>query len=866
MAYSPMIEQYLSVKKNYPDTILFYRVGDFYEMFFDDAIVASRELELVLTGKDAGQPERIPMCGVPYHAMDSYIAKLVKKGHKVAVCEQMEDPAKAKGLVVRDVIRVHTPGTEIESDLLEDGKNNFLGAVYVNKDGAGACFVDVSTGEIHAVEIEKKDCEDKLIDLIARYLPAEILVNEYMENLKKCNDFLSRRLALYTNRLSERCFDIEPATRKIEKQFNKTVEELSLLDKPNAIRATGTALSYLSDVQKGDLRNIEELLVDGEEKYMSLSATTRGDLELTQNSSTHEKKGSLLWAIDKTQTPMGRRMLRTWVEQPLIDVVKIQNRQTAVTEMFENTALRDELTELLKSINDLERITARIVYGTATPKELRTLCCSIDVLPQIKQLLNQSKSKMLKSIYNDIDTLDDVWQLIDSSLIDDPPLSIRDGGVIKSGFNSELDTLRDLINGGKGSLKKIELEEQEKTGIKKLRIGYNKVFGYYIEVLNTYKDLVPKEYIRKQTLTNCERYITDDLKKLESQVLGAQERISTLENEIFVQVRAKVGDAQSRLRCTSTAIATLDTIYSLARTAVEDNYECPTVDNSGDIFIEDGRHPVVEKFLNDTPFVPNDTSLDNTTRTMIITGPNMAGKSTYMRQTAIIVLMAQMGSFVPAKKAKIGVVDAIFTRVGASDNLSRGESTFMVEMNEVSQILKHATKNSLLILDEIGRGTSTFDGMSIAKAVLEYVTDTKKIGAKTLFATHYHELSEMEGVIDGVKNYNTSVKKRGDDITFLRKIVPGRASGSFGIEVAKLAGLPNTVISRAKEIHTEIEREGVKVTADDRDDTYEDDLQLSFSKSPSLEVAQKILSLDIDNLSPMESLTKMYELKAMLQK
>lgn len=863
--YTPMMQQYFKVKEQYPDAILFYRLGDFYEMFFDDAKTASRELELVLTGRDCGMEERAPMCGIPYHAAESYIAKLVSKGYKVAVAEQMEDPATAKGIVTRDVIRVHTPGTVIESSMLDEGKNNYLACVFAEKNKSGVCFADVSTGEIHAAEFEGKNSEDDTISEIARFMPTEILVNSYVSEMKQLSEYLSRRITVFAETLPDSGFDDAVCINTVEKQFKSDLASLSLEDKSLAVKALGAVLNYLSDVQKNDLSNVTEIDIYNNEKYMKLDSSARLNLELCETQRRREKKGSLLWALDKTKTPMGKRLIRAWIEQPLLNVATIISRHNAVGELVENTALRGEEAQLLGGVNDIERILTRVVYGTANAKELRALSQTLSAVPPIREKLCACKSKMLMSLYSEIDTLDDIRELIDSAICDDPPFSVREGNMIRRGFNEELDLLHDTVSGGKGFIAEVEQREQQRTGIKKLKIGYNRVFGYYIEVLNSYKELVPEDYIRKQTLSNCERYITGELKELESKVLGAQERIVSLEYEIFTRIRKKVADAQFRLKATAKAVATLDVLCSFASSAVENGYECPEVDTSDVIDIKDGRHPVVEKFLDGVPFVPNDTLLDcGENRTAIITGPNMAGKSTYMRQVAIIVLMAQIGSFVPAKSARIGVVDSIFTRVGASDDLAAGQSTFMLEMSEVASIIKNATPKSLIILDEIGRGTSTYDGMSIARAVLEYVSDKKKLGAKTLFATHYHELTELENEISGVKNYNTSVKKRGDEITFLRRIVKGGADGSYGIDVAKLAGVPQSIVGRARAILSALEENNGVPTVKKETVVQSDDSQISFESGVNDEVIEELKMLDVNTLTPIEALTTLYEIKKKL--
>ncbi len=863
--YTPMMQQYFKIKENYQDAILFYRLGDFYEMFFEDAKVASRELELVLTGRDCGMPERAPMCGIPFHAADSYIAKLISKGYKVAVCEQAEDPANAKGIVMREVIRVLTPGTVIESSMLDESKNNYLACICAWENCCGMCFVDVSTGEIHATEFTGEKFEDDSVNEVARFLPVEVIYSTGVSKMKKMENFLAHKSNAYCNLLKEENFDEAECIKTVEEHYKKNLSELQLAEKPFAVRALGASLCYLKHVQKKSLANIKELDVRNNEKYMKLDSVARINLEICETQHRREKKGSLLWVLDKTKTPMGKRLIRSWVEQPLLSVSLIISRQNAVAELFEDTTLRADSFSELTRVNDIERILTRVIYETANAKELRALSQTLSHIPHIKSLLNSCKSKMLQDIYKDLDPLEDICQIIDSAICEDPPISVREGHMINHGYNAELDSLHDIVSGGKDFLAEIEQREQEKTGIKKLKIGYNRVFGYYIEVLKAYQALIPDTYIRKQTLSNCERYITPELKELESKVLGAQERIVSLEYEIFLRVRGKVSDAQYRLKKTAEALARLDALCSLAEVAVENGYTCPEVDNSDVIDIKDGRHPVVEKFLDGAPFVPNDTVLDcSDNRAAIITGPNMAGKSTYMRQVALIVLMAQIGSFVPARNARIGVVDAIFTRVGAADDLSAGQSTFMLEMSEVASIIKNATSKSLIVLDEIGRGTSTYDGMSIAKAVLEYVADRKKLGAKTLFATHYHELTELEETLDGVKNYNTAVKKRGEEITFLRRIVRGGADGSYGVEVAALAGIPKSIVTRARAILKELETEGGERYVPVAPKKEEEDDQITFDSGVNSQIIDEIKNIDINTLTPIEAMTVLYEIKKKL--
>ena len=864
---SPMMQQYFQIKKEYPGVILFFRLGDFYEMFFDDAKTASRELDLVLTGRDCGQEERAPMCGVPFHSADGYIAKLVSRGYKVAICEQMEDPATAKGIVKRDVIRVITPGTVIESNILEDGVNNYLCSIYKSVNETGICFADVSTGEFHITVINREDEQEKIVNQLSTYSPKEIIVNSLAAQLDDVSKFADVRLEAGFETLDESCFDFDNATNLIIDTMKRDeISSLGIGHSKAAVCALGAVIGYLKDTQKcNEIEAPSEIdYYDGSD-FMALDISARRNLELTKSMMTGDKKHSLLWVIDKTKTAMGKRMLRSWIERPLVNEAKITKRQNAVGELFDNSALRDELRDALSGINDMERLMSRIAYNTANAKELRSLAAMIEPLPVIKNALNDCSSSMLKAVRDNIDLLEDVKSLIDSAIVEEPPFSVREGGLIKQGFNAEIDELKKIVQGGASLLAEIEAREKERTGIPKLRVSYNKVFGYFIEVTNSYKDLVPEEYIRKQTLTNCERYITQELKELEGKMLGAKDRLVALEYEMFATVRNQISAEVERIQRTAKALASIDTIASLAQVAFTNNYCCPQITTDGIIEIKDGRHPVVETLLDDSVFVPNDTLLDkDENRCAIITGPNMAGKSTYMRQTALITLLAQIGSFVPAKSARISVVDAIFTRVGASDDLATGQSTFMVEMNEVSTILKNATANSLIILDEFGRGTSTFDGMSIARAVLEFVVKKKSLGAKTLFATHYHELTAMEGMLDGIKNYSIAVKKRGDDITFLRRIVRGGADQSFGIEVAKLAGIPNSVIKRAKVILKELESNKIEIEFKADEAVVEDDtadIQYNFKTNSTQDILELIKAIDINTLTPIEAMQTLYDLK-----
>lgn len=868
---SPMMVQYFQIKAQYDDAILFFRLGDFYEMFFDDAKIASRELDLVLTGRDCGQEERAPMCGVPFHSADSYIAKLVSRGYKVAICEQLEDPAKVKGLVKRDVIRIITPGTVIESSMLDDSANNYLGCVFCGDNDIGICFADVSTGEFHITVVDGDDSDSKMINQLSTYSPCEIIVNSKAYE----NDVL-KNFAAKTNagleKLDDDDFDFDRATDLIVETLREDeISSLKIGHSRSAARALGAVIGYLRSTQKkDDIETPSQVDFYDEEQYMNLDISARRNLELTKSMMTGDKKHSLLWVIDKTKTAMGKRMIRSWIERPLMSIAKITKRQNAVGELVDSPMIRDGVREELNGVNDIERLMARVVYSTANAKELKALQYTIEKMPAIKESLASVSSGLLKEIHANIDLLEDVRSLIEKAIVDEPPFSLREGGIIKQGYNNEIDSLKNIMNDGAGVIASIENEQRQITGIPKLKVGYNRVFGYYIEVPNAFKDMVPDSYIRKQTLTNCERFITQELKELEGKIISAKDRSTALEYEVFCDVRSAVAQQVQRLQKTARAIAALDVLASLAQTAVNNNYVCPVITNDGVIEIKDGRHPVVETLLNDVLFVPNDTKLDrDENRCAIITGPNMAGKSTYMRQIALITLLAQVGSFVPASSARIGIVDAIFTRVGASDDLATGQSTFMVEMNEVADILKNATPNSLIILDEIGRGTSTFDGMSIARAVLEYVCKKKTLGAKTLFATHYHELTAMESVIDGVKNYSIAVKKRGDDITFLRKIVAGGADQSFGIEVAKLAGVPDSVVKRAKVILKQLEANAVKIdfTAVENDETDDDsnDIQYNFSAEGRQEIFEILKAVNINTLTPIEAMQTLYDLKKKAQ-
>ena len=856
-----MMKQYFKIKEENKDCILFYRLGDFYEMFYEDAKIASRELELTLTGRDCGQEERAPMCGVPFHSCEGYIARLVAKGYKVAICEQTEDPKTAKGLVKRDIIRVITPGTVMEQSMLEEGKNNYISCMFSDGKTIGLCFCDISTGELYATEISGKESLNILTNQLSSYNPREILIGGEIVKIKALPSFIKNRLSAGVEMLEDGKFDPELCRQTVEQQFRSNSSEI--IGKPVALCAVGALLNYLKETQMTGLERIGKVELYSESQYMRLDFNTQRNLELTQTMLSKEKRGSLLWVIDKTKTAMGKRLLRSWLEHPLMNLSTINNRQSAVEELANDNMLRMDITENLTGIFDIERLMTRIVYGSANARDLRSLCAAVANFPVLSELTASCRSSHLKLVHKNIDLLEDIHTLIDNAIIEEPPFSVREGGMIKQGYDAELDSVTSDMNNAKYILAQIETEQREKTGIPKLRVGYNKVFGYYIEVTNSYKSQVPDTYIRKQTLTNCERYITPDLKDVESRILGAKDRAVAMEYSIFDRVRTTVAENLERIQNTARAIATLDVLTSFANVAVNNRYVRPEVTQSGVISIKDSRHPVVEALLKEAPFVPNDVNLDNKGDCVaIITGPNMAGKSTYMRQVALIVLLAQMGSFVPASYAKIGIVDSIFTRVGASDDLASGQSTFMVEMNEVANIVKNATSRSLLILDEIGRGTSTFDGMSIARAVLEYCADKKKLGAKTLFATHYHELTVMEELLDGVKNYSIAVKKRGDDITFLRRIVPGGADDSYGIEVAKLAGVPNSIINRAKEILADLESEG-KTPSHSRP-TVDDEPQLTLLGTANSPVIDKIRQADLNTLTPIEAMNLLYELKNMI--
>ena len=861
---SPMMQQYFQIKEQNKDSILFFRLGDFYEMFYDDAKLASKELELTLTGRDCGQEERAPMCGVPFHSAESYIARLVSRGYKVAICEQTEDPAKAKGLVRRDIIRVITPGTVMESSMLDESRNNYICSLYSDKNHVGIVFCDISTGQLFVSHFKSDSSFTQLKDQLTAYAPTEILIGGSSKKNTILNSFIKEKLSAAVSNPDAALYGLIECSTRVNGQFSPG-EVKKIADMPEVMIALGVLLSYLKETQKTGLERMDTIELYQEDEYMKLDFNTRRNLELTRTMMSKEKKHSLLWVLDKTKTAMGKRLMRFWIEHPLMNVTAILKRQNAVEELVNNTVNRLELTAQLVGIFDIERLMTKIVYGSANARELRSLCQALSHLPALKATLSGFSSKLLQQLYNDVDPLEDMYELIDGAIVEDPPFSVREGGLIKEGYSQPLDEIKHDMTDSTSLLARIEAEQKELTGIPKLKVGYNRVFGYYIEVTNSYKELVPETYIRKQTLTNCERYITPELKELESRILGAKDRSVAIEYELFNDVRENVALNLERIERTAKAIATLDVLVSLANVASDNRYTKPDITQGTAIRLKDSRHPVVEALLDHSLFVPNDVFLDSfENRIAIITGPNMAGKSTYMRQVALIVLMAQMGSFVPASYAEIGLVDAIFTRVGASDDLASGQSTFMVEMNEVANIVKNATAKSLLILDEIGRGTSTYDGMSIARAVLEYVADKKKLGARALFATHYHELTVMEELLDGVKNYNIAVKKRGDEITFLRRIVPGGADESYGIEVAKLAGLPDSIIDRAKEILREL-----NTTAPAERHTGEQyadpgPAQLSLMPSPSTAIEDKLRSVDVNTLTPIEAMNVLYELKNLI--
>lgn len=860
---SPMMQQYLSMKDEHRDQILMFRLGDFYEMFFDDAVTASRELELTLTGRDCGLPDRAPMCGVPYHSVENYIARLVKKGYKVAICEQMENPALAKGMVKRDIVRVVTPGTLMEANMLEEGSNNYICSLCPAGERCGLAFADISTGSVLVTEVSG---EMAAINELGKYAPHEVIYAEELPQLRSVVGFLKDRLCCAAQAGDRDAYTEETAKKLVTEQFGAdTVTRLA--GTPLAVRALGGLMAYLKVTQFTGLERLLEAKSYLPQEYMRLDVAARRNLELTETMRSREKRGTLFWVLDKTKTSMGRRLLRSSIEQPLLSVNAINRRLNAVTELTRNSILISELAAALDGVYDLERLMTRVVYGNPPVKDMIALGATTARLPAIKELLGEVQCALLREIEQNIDPLEDVARLIGSAIDPDSDIPLKEGGVIREGYDKQLDEARHLSKDIRGILAEIEEREKDATGIRTLRIGYNRVFGYYIEVSNSFKDQVPAHYIRKQTLTNAERYITEEIKELEERVLHAQQEAIDRAAELYEQVRATVAAELPRIQQTAAAVAGLDMLCSLATVALNNNYCCPTVDLSDEIEISEGRHPVVEQLLDGAPFVPNDTKLNNRENQIaVLTGPNMAGKSTYMRQVALIVLMAQVGSFVPAASARIGIVDGIYTRVGASDDLTTGQSTFMVEMSEVANILKEATEKSLLILDEIGRGTSTYDGMSIARAVIEYIADRKKLGAKTLFATHYHELTELEELIPCVKNYNVAVKKRGEDIVFLRRIIPGGVDESYGIEVSKLAGIPRWVIDRAYEVLSSLE-EGQTVSevkVKTRAKPKEESEQLYFIDEKAEAIKKRLRGADPNTLTPIEALNLIYELKKLL--
>ena len=877
-AVTPMMQHYIKTKEEYEDCILFYRLGDFYEMFFEDAETVSRELELTLTGKDCGLAERAPMCGVPFHAADNYINRLVEKGYKVAICEQVEDPKLAKGIVKREVIRVVTPGTNLYTQALDETKNNYIMSVAYISNRFGIAFADVTTGAFMVTEVEKLR---NFLDELYKFSPAELICNEAFCMSGVDLEELRNRLHLSVSALDNWYFDDDLCQRTLKDHFHVgTLEGLGLKDYDCATIAAGALLTYLLETQKNSLDHMRKITPYVTDKYMLIDSSTRRNLELTETMREKEKRGSLLWVLDKTKTAMGARMLRSFIEQPLIEEEAINQRLDAVEEINRQEMDREEIREYLGPVYDLERLISRVSYQSANPRDLIAFKTSIGMIPPIRRLLGQFQSEELKKVYEDMDELQDLYQVLDKAIVEDPPLAMKEGGIIKDGYDQQIDDYRQAKTKGKTWLAELEAEEKEKTGIKNLRIKFNKVFGYYLEVTNSFKDMVPDYYTRKQTLTNAERYITPRLKELEDMILGAEDKLYALEYDRFAEIRNMIAGEVDRIQKTARAIAKLDAYLSMALVASRNQYVRPKINTRGIIDIKDGRHPVVEKMITNDMFIPNDTYLDNgASRISVITGPNMAGKSTYMRQTALIVLMAQIGSFVPASKANIGIVDRIFTRVGASDDLASGQSTFMVEMTEVANILRNATAKSLLILDEIGRGTSTFDGLSIAWAVIEHISNPKLLGAKTLFATHYHELTELEGKLPGVNNYCIAVKERGDDIVFLRKIVKGGADKSYGIQVAKLAGVPDSVINRAKELVEELVSADITSTVKDiasegkkskaKPPVHYDEVDMEqislFDTVKDDDVLEELKSIKIDELRPVDALNVLYRLQNKLK-
>lgn len=874
---TPMMQQYVETKEKHKDCILFYRLGDFYEMFFEDAITASRELEITLTGKDCGQEERAPMCGVPHHALEGYLNKLVSKGYKVAICEQVEDPKTTKGIVKREVVRIVTPGTNLNTQVLDETRNNYLMCIVCIADTYGVSIADVTTGDYFVTEV---DTDRKLIDEINKFSPSEIICNDSFFVSGIDIDDMRNRLGITVYSLESWYFDDELCKKSLLEHFNAmNLQGLGLADFDCGVISAGALLQYLYETQKTSLLHLTSIKPYSTGRFMIIDSSSRRNLELTETLREKNKKGSLLWVLDKTETAMGARMLRSYIEQPLIDKAEIEKRLDAIEELNKNAISREEIKEYLRPVYDLERIISKISYKSANPRDLVAFAGSLSMLPHIRYIMSDFKTSLLQSVYEEMDTLEDIFSYIDKAIVEEPPIAIKEGGIIKEGFNEEIDKLRHAKTEGKTWLADLEAKERERTGIKSLKIKYNKVFGYYLEVTNSYKNLVPDNYTRKQTLANAERYITPELKELEDIILGAEDKLFSLEYDLFSEIRDTIAKEVIRIQTTAKAVAKIDVFTSLALVAERGSYCRPKINTKGTIDIKNGRHPVVEKMIKNDMFIPNDTFLNNSDkRISIITGPNMAGKSTYMRQSALIVLMAQIGSFVPAASAKIGIVDRIFTRVGASDDLASGQSTFMVEMTEVANILRNATQNSLLILDEIGRGTSTFDGLSIAWAVVEHISNPRLLGAKTLFATHYHELTELEGKLDSVNNYCIAVKEQGDDIVFLRKIVKGGADNSYGIQVAKLAGVPDSVIQRAKEIVNELSEADItskvkdiaveNVTSKAKRVKYDEldiDQMSLFDTVKDDDILEELKSIDISNLTPIEALNTINRLQSKLK-
>ncbi len=861
MALSPMMQQYLNIKKHHPDKIIFFRLGDFYEMFFEDAVLASKELELTLTGRECGLDERAPMCGVPYHASENYIARLIEKGYKVAICEQMEDPSATKGIVKRDIVRIITPGTLIESSMLEDDKNNYIASVYISDKKAGVCFADISTGCVHTAILGGDNLQASVITQLCRFSPREVLINEKVLSCNLIVDYIKTKLGCGVELIEKEAYNTAMCEEYMRLHFGDNYEEeTGIKSASENFYTLSVLIDYLKQTQKKGVERLKSVQIFTEGQFMHLSPVTRANLELVQTMRARQKKGTLLWVLDKTQTAMGKRLMRTNIEQPLLDEKLINMRLDAVQELVNDGITRAELTAALSKIYDIERLMTRAVYGSASPREVYALAGTCEQLPLILKLTQNFKSAAMVNFNASTDPLYDICDSIKQLISEQAPALLKDGNIIAEGANEQVDELRKIVNGGKDILTEMEAKLKEETGIRTLKIGFNRVFGYYIEVSKSFTNSVPEHFVRKQTIANSERYITDDLKQLENKILGAGERLLSLEQKLFAELLESISSHILRIQTTAANIANLDVLCALANVAVQNNYTRPLVHSGSELIIKDGRHPVVELLLTGSLFVPNSTTLDCAdNRTAIITGPNMAGKSTYMRQTALIVLMAQIGSFVPASSCRMGVVDAIFTRVGASDDLAAGQSTFMVEMTEVAEIIEYATSKSLAILDEIGRGTSTFDGMSIARAVVEHINSKDcGIGCKTLFATHYHELTDLEHSLDGVKNYNIAAKKRGDDITFLRRIVRGPADDSYGIEVAKLAGVPERVINRAKSIlkvleQTSLENGDIKQLQFDCDDVQEE------KKAPVW--AKKLENIDVEILTPLEALNFLHELK-----